>query len=312
MEERNRGLDVGATRAASELLAELRERYGVSYPLREPLVYSLNSSRLKELAAFLARDFLGWPLALRERPPPAAVHVRSLVQGGPSIILTYAPWDRDTLRHEVRHHFSYECRRLPYLLGGAAAAFLREYYWEDVHSGIARERLRTLQRAGIPEEMNRVDYREALHVLESLSRGEFPGSWFLPDAVADIITEANPWISEGFAAEGSIADMARVPLKLLLAASTAGIVYGAVRLLSSAAPGPFLSLAVGYVCGGFINTCWGFLRSLPLDMGVLRWTRMRTSIRGVDVPKVLAFPPTKRKSLAEVLDKIEEYDVFQA
>jgi hypothetical protein len=298
-----------ATSAAREMLEQLREKYGVPSTLRDPVVYSLNSSRLREVASFLARDLLMWPAALLERPPPVAVYGADFVLHEPAIVLTY-PYASDpgTLEHEVRHHFSYECRRLPYLRGDAALTFLREYYWEEAHSRVARGMLQALHRS---ESREREDYREALHVLEGLSMGEFPRSRHLPDAVAGVITRAQPWIAEGFASEASPLDLARLPLKLLLGASTAGILYGVAQFLSTTPPGPLL-LGIGYMCGGLLNTSLGFLRTLPLDIGVLRWRRIRRRIRDRDIPKVLAYPPTKEKALEEILEKIEEYTVFQA
>lgn len=302
--------DEEATRTARELLSELRERHGVSFRLRDPVVYCLGSSRLKEMAMFFARDFLLWPLAaFKGRTPYLGVYSGSGVSfDNPVIILTYGN-DLETLEHEVRHHFSHECRRRPYLGGSGAVTFLREYYWNEKHSRLARKRLQALKKAGTPWEMDEKLYREILYVMECLSRKEFPRSRYLPDAVADIINEAQPWVSEGFAAEGGGMDVARVPLKLFLAASTAGVVYVSVRSLLSAGPGLFLGL--GYMCGGVLNISYTCLRSLPLDMGVLRWRRMRTLIRDDDIPKVLAYPPSKEKDLKEVLRKIEEYSIFQ-
>lgn len=308
MQADNKVLDEEATNKARELLAHLGRRYGVS-SMRYPVVYSLGGSRIKEMAKFFIKNFLAWPLtAFKEGSPyMGEYHGAVYPHEEPSIVLGYGSSDIETLEHEVRHHFCYECRRSPYLLSDNAIDFLRDYYWESTHSRVARARLRRLRKktlGGRDEER----CGEIIHVLKDLSKKRFPRSRYLPDAVAGIITEAHPWVGEGFAAEGSAAELLRVPLKVSLAAASMGILSATVSAILSA--GPPLSFALGYAGGGILNVSYCFIRTMPLDVGVLRWMRLRGSIPDAEVPRVLAYPPTKEKGLKEVLRKIDEYSIF--
>ena len=308
MQDDEKVLDEEATKRARELLAHLGRRYGVS-PMRYPVVYSLGGSRIKELTRFFVKNFLAWPLtAFKEGSPYMGVYRGAVYPlEEPSIVLAYGSSDLETLEHEVRHHFCYECRRRPYLLSGNAIDFLRDYYWESTYSRVARARLRRLRKSP-PEGMDEERCGELHHVLEDLSEKRFPRSRYLPDAVAGIITEAHPWVGEGFAAEGSAAELLRVPLKASLAAASLGILSATASAIPSASPP--LSLALGYAGGGILNVSYCFIRTMPLDLGVLRWMILRRSIPDADVPRVLAYPPTKEKGLKEVLRKIDEYSIF--
>jgi hypothetical protein len=260
---------------------------------------------------FISRDFLCWPIAAlrRETPFLGTYDIGSFLLGEVPILLTLRSIDAATLEHEVRHHLSYECKRYPYVKSSSALDFLREYYWEERHSGIAEEKLQALRRnREISRKMGEKQYEEALVLFEDLSRGEFPENRYLPDAVACIITEATPWVSEGFAAEQSLAEVAKVPLKLLLGAATLGFLYsGAPLFLSLSLPSSPVFI---YLSGGLLNVSYGFLRTLPLDIGALRWRRMRAGIKDEDIPKVLAYPPTDSKTVRDILLKLEEYPIF--
>lgn len=302
--------DKRATAIARCLTSKLRMKYGVDFPIREPRVYSLSSSRLAELLKFILLDFLLWPLAARRREPPflGAYDINSFLLGEVPIILTLRSMDITTLEHEVRHHFCYELKRCAYTKS-SALDFLREYYWDERHCAIAEKKLRALRRdREIPRKMSEERYREVLLLLESLSKGEFIESRYLPDAVAGIITEASLWVSEGFAAEKSLADIARVPLKLILGTATLVLVYISIPLLFSTSL-PY-SLSLAYLIGGIVNISYGFLRTLPLDIGMLRWRRLRARIKDEDIPRVLAFPPKSNKTAEDILMKLEEYPVF--
>lgn len=226
-------------------------------------------------------------------------------------ILLMGRIDLATLEHEVRHYVSYECKRYPYINKKRAALdFLREYYWEERHIAIAKDKLIALRREA--DEISRMigekQYEAALELFENLSRGEFPENKYLSDALACIITEASPWVSEGFASEENLIEAAKVPLKLFIGAATGGYLYKLVPLLFSTSPPYFLALA--YLSGGLLNLSYSFLRTLSLDIGAMRWRRMRAKIEDKDIPKVLAYPPTENKTREDILVKLKDYSIF--
>ena len=282
--------DERATEIAGDIISGLRRRYGVGFPIRTPAVYTIETSRLAELLRFLIRDFLLWPIALRCPEPPALGAYDAGIPGETPVILV-PRGDISTLEHEVRHHFAFELRRRIYA-ENPALDFLRDYYWSGKHRAIARRKLLR-------------DGDESPAPFEALAEGRFPESEHLPEAVACVIAEASPWVSEGFAAEGSFIDAARAPLKLVLGFSAAALLNALARLLPSL---PLLhAMGIAYLMGGVVSIAYRFLRTLPLDLGVLRWRWMRRSVDDADVAKLLAFPPGHGRSAAEILSKLEEY-----
>lgn len=305
-------LNEEATKAARRLLDELKAEYGVSADIREPTVYNADFSRWSEFLRFVVRDFLGWPLTIfRGTPPTLAWYQHSyegLLEGRASIIMLSGSMDRATLEHEVRHHFSYECRRIPYVENRAALSFLRKYYWEDRHAMWARRLLSAIRKSERVVESEQNNLQEAITVLQSLSRSKFPESRLLPDAIATVIAVSDPWVNEGFASEKSLLDAIRAPFKVFLGTAAAGVIYTMLPLLLKS--GLPYYLGFGYLAGGLVNITYSFLRTLPLDIGVLRWRKLRQRLKTREVPKILAFPPTKHKNPKEILKRLKEYSVF--
>lgn len=281
--------DAQATEIAARKISELRRRLGVSLEIPTPEVHTYSTSPAEELL-WLFVELVLWPLRLRAGAPWRGSYLSSCGEAR----ITCPRGDAATLEHEVRHHFCHQLRCRGYALPGVQK-FLREYYWSERHAAIAAKRVKVCGDSG-----------EA-RVLLMLSRFVFPGSRRLSEVLAGIIAEASPWVSEGFASEGSLLDLARAPLKILLALAAAVLIASLLQLL----PALPLLLAAGaaYLAGGVAALSYRFLRTLPLDIGALRWRWLRLSVDDARAAWLLLFPPGHGKSAREILKKLEGYHI---
>ncbi len=281
--------DAQATEIAARKISELRRRLGVSLEITTPKVYTYSVSLVAELLRFFLELVL-WPLWLRAGAPWRGSYLPDCEEAK----ITCPRGDAATLEHEVRHHFCHQLRCRGYALP-RVQKFMREYYWSDRHAAIAARKARVSE-----------DSEEA-RVLLMLSKGVFPGSRRLSEVLADIIAEASPWVSEGFASEGSLLDLARAPLKILLA--FAAVMLIASLLLMLPALSPIKAAGAAYLAGGVAAVSYRFLRTLGLDIGALRWRWLRLSVDDVQAAKLLLFPPGHGRSARQILEKLEDYRI---
>ena len=120
-----------------------------------------------------------------------------------------------------------------------------------------------------------------------------------PEALARRIGEVSPWVSEGFASEHTLLDLFRAPLKLLLTVAAVTLIGMLVLLLPSL---PLhWAVPVLYLAGGIASQSYRFLRTLPLDVGVLRWRWLRRRVEDAMVTRLLLFPPVRGTDIQEIL-----------
>ncbi|NOZ58774.1 MAG: hypothetical protein GXO66_04260 [Euryarchaeota archaeon] len=281
--------DAQATEIAARRISKLKRRLGVSIEIPSPEVHTYSAS----LAAELLRLFLElvlWPLWLRAGAPWVGSYLSSCGEAR----ITCPQGDDATLEHEVRHHFCHQLRCRGYALP-RVQKFMREYYWSERHAAIAARKARVSEDS------------EKAGILLMLSKGVFPESRRLSEVLAGVIAEASPWVSEGFASEGSLLDLARAPLKILLALAAALLI--ASLLLMLPALSPIEAACIAYLAGGVATVSYRFLRTLGLDIGALRWRWLRLSVNDAKAAKLLLFPPGYGRSAREILEKLEDYRI---